>query len=659
MDSGQQPVPTGLTSQEPVAGSARAARRWPPAEYLLFGLGLGSLLAAATVVATAPLLLAGVSIVLGEGVTGLGQLFWREWWVAGLAILGAASALLHTTWDGMQEDPPGYLVTYPRLRVAFVTAGLAAGAAGVAVHRIVWPLGPGDDSLRLFHATEVPSRLTVTAGLLAIVGCAAIVGWSLLRSSRLKRGWLAAGAPSRRAAWRPSRPPRRVLASLLGVVMAVLLVPAGWPAAGALRDQAIEHSRAHVVDTETFDPPLHDPAMLTGDPSGQFWTRQDLQRAIPAGELVIGLTVERTSQDRSWHAVVGLRPEDGAQLWRWSIRSRILDVVVDPVDRAVLVLLHSTVVVLDFAGEVRTIELLPTGEAARWYVVEQPEPRISFNNRPPHSPGLARTVVLVGYRGLGSRPTALLGVEVATGAVRWETEVPPHCSVHAVSIPESQQQPIGTDVLVSFDGGARCRTHDQLTRFGPEGPKWSIQLTLGAPALRSCFCRELWPQAIGPDLFTVVLEHLSDYHDSDEPSVEAELVLLDGDGHQLTTLPMDWTTGYTYLVEGVSTESDGPVVAVAHWHQWLLFNSAGDSIFLPVSGLHGIDPLATAWPLLVEHRDDNLLVVWDAGDGLRSITAITIPTDYGCWEAHLYAYGGQASLNCSDGYVTVVTLPSH
>lgn len=643
--------------------AGQTAGRRLPLEHLSFGFGLGSLLAAAALAAAAPLALVAASLVIGEGLGGLGRPFWREWALAALAAGAALAALLHSRTDGLREATPQYPATYPRPRAAVLTGLLAIAAAGIGGYRLIRPPGPAGDSMLLFHGAGVPSRPVVSAALLAAAGCAALVFWSLRRSRRFEREWEAAGAPQRRAEWRPIRLPRRAAAALLGAGMAVLLVPAGSPLSGVLTGQAVERSRGHTVNAETFSSPQAASAVPAGDESEQAWSRPDLRQAIPAGDLVIGLEVPDQPEGDNPSTVWGLRAADGAQLWRWSIGSRILDVVVDPVEGAVLVLLYSAVVVLDFTGDVTAIDTLPpAGERRLWYAVEQQPEEVVFD-QPPHPPGLARMAVLENYDGISA--TELLGVEVATGAVRWRAEVPPQCKVSAVVVPDSWQQPVGTDVLVGFGGSRLCRTDEHVTRFGPDGPRWSASVAPAGAVLRSCFCSELWPVAPGPELVTVLLTRRVEQRNS-ESELEVELVVLDAGGHQQAVLPLDRVTRHSYLLQDAQAGAGGPMIAVADTDRWRVFDPAGDQpqspASLPAPDLNTLDPPVTAWPLVVEHRDDDVLRVWDASAGMQPVGEITLPAGAGCYSGNgrLSAYGGLATLVCFDGRprATVVALPA-
>ncbi len=388
---------------------------------------------------------------------------------------------------------------------------------------------------------------------------------------------------------------------------------------------------------------------------GRSWRKPGLVRAIPAGDVVIGVT-RKVEDDTLWSTVLGMRPEDGAQLWRWHIRRGVTDVVVDPVERAVLVLMGPTMMVLDFTGHVTNV--VPLSDEYVWEVVRKPtrdrRGRL-LTDVFVDSPGLARIVPLQGSRDSLIWPELVIGVEVATGAIRWQAQVPAHCEVHAAVVPQSATQPIGADVLVSFGGSGSCRTLDQVTRFGPEGARWSVSLAPADAVIRSCVCRDFTIDVIGPDLFTINVDrnvHWEDDHGH-------ELLLFDGSGQLLVTVPTVREVRRAHLLEVPGRA--GPLVALADEHKRVALDLTGEQERLPVPGIFWASELAVVWPLLVEFRghDTLVMVVRDASDGARQVEAYPLPSDDSCWRASLWpeAYGGYATVVCEDRSAIVVALP--
>ena len=85
---------------------------------------------------------------------------------------------------------------------------------------------------------------------------------------------------------------------VVGLVTALALGLAGWPVGGGLATQAAAQTRAHVSYTELFDPPLPDPDLTVGL-DGRSWRKPGLVRAIPAGDVVIGVT-RKVEDDTLW-----------------------------------------------------------------------------------------------------------------------------------------------------------------------------------------------------------------------------------------------------------------------------------------------------------------------------------------------------------------------
>ena len=196
---------------------------------------------------------------------------------------------------------------------------------------------------------------------------------------------------------------------------------------------------------------------------------------------------------------------------------------------------------------------------------------------------------------------------------------------------------------------------DQVTRFGPEGARWSVSLAPADAVIRSCVCRDFTIDVIGPDLFTINVDrnvHWEDDHGH-------ELLLFDGSGQLLVTVPTVREVRRAHLLEVPGRA--GPLVALADEHKRVALDLTGEQERLPVPGIFWASELAVVWPLLVEFRghDTLVMVVRDASDGARQVEAYPLPSDDSCWRASLWpeAYGGYATVVCEDRSAIVVALP--
>lgn len=181
--------------------------------------------------------------------------------------------------------------------------------------------------------------------------------------------------------------------------------------------------------------------------------------------------------------------------------------------------------------------------------------------------------------------------------------------------------------------------------------------------LRSCFCRAIWSTPLDPDVIAVAVER----RDRREPfGARTELLVLDGTGRQIAAWPFDgYTVAPAYLVEAAGAGAGGTLVGVLEEGRFRLYDPTTGDTSVAADGLRDDVRPAVAWPLIVEYRHPDTLVLYDASDAMHRVTELALPAGRGCRpEGFLEAYAGQVALHCTDDSArtrrtTVMTLPSH
>ncbi|MGH3762799.1 hypothetical protein [Actinophytocola sp.] len=209
-----------------------------------------------------------------------------------------------------------------------------------------------------------------------------------------------------------------------GLVCAVLVSVAGWGAAGLLRELTLARVAGNGAELEVFDPPRTNRNLVRGE-DGR-WTRRGLVRALPAGDVLVGVRIREVSDsadgcDAAVSAVVGLRRDDCAELWRYTVagdhgQEWIDAMVVDPASGAVLVVVGDALVGLDVDGGIRyTHPLRPKDSLDSWTLVTGHD-----DHAPPANLTLGSVAALVACQ--GSLHDEVVGVDVATGEVLWQAD---------------------------------------------------------------------------------------------------------------------------------------------------------------------------------------------------------------------------------------------
>jgi hypothetical protein len=438
---------------------------------VLGGMALG--LGVASVAVTATL------AVWGGGGGGV-----QVWWA--LPVLIGAAVLAGTLFRR-----PGFVAE------AALLAGVAVALLG---HRLAFEPNPvvdeletpGDpDSRRLTHVDDallaegVPSQWRAFAALV----CLALVVALVLTASRLT-WWNRARLTD--APVPATGSTRRWFAA--GLAAALVLTAVAWTAARPVRDWTARRIVAHGAQLEVFGSPRRDPDLL--EVTSRGWRRQGLQRALAAGEVVVGVEIRGAADhdedaDTALSAVVGLRPEDGAELWRYTVEGSegqqwIRAVVVDPEANTALVVVRNVLVGLDLDGGIRyTRALRPHDDLVRWTLTTG-----SPDYEPPSKMTLASVAVLAGVQ--GPLFEEVVGVDVATGQVLWREDVPALCRVAAVnprmSTFEPSPPPSRTAIVAMTGGDDACTDADEadplaglgnatVTRYDGSDLRWRTALT--------------------------------------------------------------------------------------------------------------------------------------------------------------------------------------